>query len=192
MSIPSGKRLDGGPEAPAIDQALEQVRGMVKTCIQCGTCSGSCPNVFAMDKTPRKMWRQLIAGNGQSIFDTHTFDLCSACYACTLRCPRGLPLTEAMGRLKQIAARFRLGPYAKSRRFYGAFMESVRRHGRVREMELMTLYFTAMKNPFLPLRFAGLGMRLMGKGKVHLQIPSKGRQRLDRLYRKAEEMEGRS
>lgn len=191
MSTPSVKQFDGDPEALAIDRALESVRAMVNTCIQCGTCSGSCPNVFAMDETPRKMWRQLITGNGHRIFDTHTFDLCSACYYCTLRCPRRLPLTEAMGCLKQVAARFQLGPYAKSQRFYGAFMESVRRHGRVREMELMTLYFTAMKNPFLPLRFAGLGMRLMGKGKVHLQLPSKGRQLLDRLYKKAEEMEGR-
>lgn len=191
MSFPSVKQLGGDPDIPAIEPALERVRGMVKSCIQCGTCSGSCPNVFAMDRTPRKMWRQLITGNGQCIFDTHTFDLCSTCYTCTLRCPRRLPLTEAMGRLKQIAARHRLGPFAKSRRFYGALMESVRRHGRVREMELMTLYFTAMKNPFLPLRFARLGMRLMGKGKVHLQMPSKGLQRLDRLYRKAEEMEGR-
>jgi heterodisulfide reductase subunit C len=68
-------------------------------------------------------------------------------------------------------------------------MESVRRHGRVREMEFMTLYFNAMKNPLLPLRFAALGIKLMLKGKVHLQIPSKGDGTLAALFRKAEELE---
>jgi heterodisulfide reductase subunit C len=68
-------------------------------------------------------------------------------------------------------------------------MKSVRRHGRVREMEFMTLYFATMKNPLLPFRFAPLGMKLMRKGKVSIQIPSKGKGTLDAIFRKAEELE---
>jgi len=40
---------------PVID-SLAPVRDMVSTCIQCGTCTGSCPNAFAMDLTPRQLW----------------------------------------------------------------------------------------------------------------------------------------
>ncbi|MBW1821571.1 MAG: 4Fe-4S dicluster domain-containing protein [Deltaproteobacteria bacterium] len=174
-----------------VSDQLAPIREMIQTCIQCGTCTGSCPNAFAMDCTPRKLWRMVMMGQKDEIFQSKTFGLCSSCYYCTLRCPRGLALTEAMGALKQIAAKENLKPYKKSVRFYKSFVESVRRHGRVREMEFMTLYFLSMKDPFLPLKFAPLGMKLMSKGKVSVQIPSKGQRRLESLFRKVEELEAK-
>ena len=170
---------------------LAPIRDMVNSCIQCGTCTGSCPNAFAMDLTPRQLWYNVLMGEKETIFHSKTFSLCSVCYYCTLRCPRGLPLTETMSALKQIAAKENLAPYKKSVRFYKSFMESVRRHGRVREMEFMTLYFLSMKNPFIPFKFAPLGMRLMAKGKVSLKIPSKGSGALEAIFRKVEELEKR-
>jgi heterodisulfide reductase subunit C len=173
---------------PVID-SLATIRDMVSACIQCGTCTGSCPNAFAMDLTPRQLWYNVLMGEKDTIFHSKTFSLCSVCYYCTLRCPRGLPLTEAMSALKQIAAKENLAPYKKSIRFYQSFMESVRRHGRVREMEFMTLYFLSMKNPFMPIKFAPLGMRLMGKRKLSFEIPSKGSSALEAIFRKVEVLE---
>ena len=173
---------------PAMD-SLAPIREMVSACIQCGTCTGSCPNAFAMDLTPRQLWYHVLRGEKETIFHSKTFSLCSVCYYCTLRCPRGLPLTEAMSALKQIAAKENLALYRKSTRFYKSFMESVYRHGRVREMELMTLYFISMKNPFLPLQFAPLGMKLIGKGKISFEMPSKGNGALKAIFRKVEELE---
>jgi heterodisulfide reductase subunit C len=98
-------------------------------------------------------------------------------------------LTEAMAGLKQIAARRSLPAYRSSTLFYRDFMESVRRHGRVREIEFMTLYFTHMKNPLLPLRFAALGFKLAAKGKVPLQLPSRGSGKLGAFFDKVESME---
>jgi heterodisulfide reductase subunit C2 len=175
---------------PVID-SLAEIRNMVSACIQCGTCTGSCPNAFAMDLTPRQLWYNVLMGEKETIFHSKTFSLCSVCYYCTLRCPRGLPLTETMSALKQIAAKENLAPYKKSIRFYKSFMESVRRHGRVREMEFMTLYFLSMKNPLMPLQFAPLGMKLMSKGKVSFEIPSKGNGDLEAIFRKVEELEQR-
>lgn len=170
---------------------LAPIQEMVQTCIQCGTCTGSCPNAFAMDQTPRQLWRMVLMGQKDVIFQSKTFALCSSCYYCTLRCPRGLLLTEAMGALKQIASRENLAKYRQSFLFYKSFIKSVRNHGRVREMEFMTLYFTSMKNPFVPFRFAALGMRLMLKKKISLQIPSKGKRPLEAIFRKIEELEER-
>jgi len=170
---------------------LAPIQEMVQTCIQCGTCTGSCPNAFAMDQTPRQLWRMVLMGQKDVIFQSKTFALCSSCYYCTLRCPRGLLLTEAMGALKQIASRENLAKYRQSSLFYKSFIKSVRNHGRVREMEFMTLYFTSMKNPFVPFRFASLGMRLMLKKKISLQIPSKGKRPLEAIFRKIEELEER-
>ena len=170
---------------------LAPIQEMVQTCIQCGTCTGSCPNAFAMDQTPRQLWRMVLMGQKDVIFQSKTFALCSSCYYCTLRCPRGLLLTEAMGALKQIASRENLAKYRQSSLFYKSFIKSVRNHGRVREMEFMTLYFISMKNPFVPFHFAPLGMRLMLKKKISLQIPSKGKRPLEAIFRKIEELEER-
>ncbi|MFH2220276.1 MAG: 4Fe-4S dicluster domain-containing protein [Pseudomonadota bacterium] len=175
--------------APVIDP-LAPVRSMVSSCIQCGTCTGSCPNAFAMDLTPRQLWYNVLRGEKETIFHSKTFSLCSVCYYCTLRCPRGLPLTEAMSTLKQISIKENPDLYKMSIRFYQNFLESVRRHGRVKEMEFMTLFFLSMKNPFLPLKFTLLGMRLMWKGKVSPEIPSRGRGALEALFRKVEELDG--
>ncbi len=168
---------------------LVSIQDMVRTCIQCGTCTGSCPNAFAMDFTPRKMWRMVLMGQKNDIFKSETFTLCSSCYYCTLRCPRGLPLTEAMGALKQIASSENLPIHKRCTLFYENFMESIRRHGRVREMEFMMLYFSSMKNPIIPLQFATLGMKLMSKRKIPLQFPSRGKATLDPIFKKAKELE---
>lgn len=170
--------------------SLDHIRKMIRTCIQCGTCSGSCPNEFAMDHTPRRLWRMVMMGREAEIFRSRTFDLCSSCYTCTLRCPRGLPLTEAMAALKQAAFRQGLAPYRQSKLFYQSFLQSVRNHGRVREMEFMTFYFTRLRHPLAPFRYAPLGIRLMRKGKLGLQVPSKGSGKLEAIFRKTEEIEG--
>jgi len=190
MNLPEQK--ESGQEATTLPDPLASVQDMVKSCIQCGTCTGSCPNAFAMDLTPRQLWRLVLMGQKEKIFQSRTFILCSACYYCTLRCPRGLSLTEAMSALKQIASRENLKAFKKSIRFYRSFIDSVRRHGRVQEMEFMILYFLSMKNPFIPLQFTPLGMRLMGKRKISVEIPSREPNALESIFRKVEEMEGRS
>jgi heterodisulfide reductase subunit C len=187
MNVTTGNSAaTASPQAP---DELEHLRQMVQSCIQCGTCTGSCPNAFAMDLTPRQLWQHVLMGRREEVFQSRTFTLCSACYFCTLRCPRGLHLTEAMHALKQAAARERLPLYRPVTAFFRHFMESVRRHGRVNELEFMTLYFAEMKNPLLPLRYSGLGMRLAAKGKLPLRWPLRRKRPLEALFRKAAELE---
>lgn len=174
---------------PEPDHSLDQVKEMLSACIQCGTCTASCPNAFAMDHTPRHLWRLVLDGQPDDIFHSKTFSLCSSCYYCTLRCPRGLKLTEAMAALKQIAARKKLPKFKKSDLFYQQFLASVRRNGRVREMEFMSLYFVTLKNPLAPFSYASLGLKLMRKGKVAVQVPSLGKGRLDPIFKKVQELE---
>ncbi len=167
-----------------------KVKEMLKTCIQCGTCTGSCPNAPFMDLTPRKMWRMVLMDRLDQLFSSKTFILCSSCYYCTLRCPRGLELTTAMGLLKQASSRMDIKGANRTRQFYKAFMDSVEKHGRVRETEFMTHYFMAMKNPLLPLEFTPLGLKLMAKGKMHFQSPFATGNKLSKLFQKIRELEG--
>lgn len=167
---------------------LSRIQEMVRACIQCGTCSASCPNEFAMDYTPRRLWRLVLLGQTEEIFSSRTFTLCSDCYCCTLRCPRGLPLTETMEALKQMASKECLHRYRSSLKFYECFIRSVRYHGRVNEIELMGLYFAALHNPLVPFKYAPLGIRLMLKGKV-ARFPTMRRRPLEALFRKVAELE---
>ncbi len=162
----------------------------LSACMQCGTCTGSCANSQAMDHTPRYLWRLVQLGLKDDIFQSKTFWLCSSCYYCTLRCPRGLPLTDAMAALKRIAVEEGLFDDRKSPSFYRTFLDTVRRYGRVREMELMARYFISLKNPATPLSFTPLGLKMMLKGKISPQMPLfSGKGKLDRIYRKVREME---
>jgi heterodisulfide reductase subunit C len=186
------RNLETSYEPVAASDPLARVQEMIRSCIQCGTCTGSCPNEFAMDHTPRQLWRLVLMGQRDEIFHSKTFSLCSDCYTCTLRCPRGLALTEAMDALKEIAARDNLVEYKQSTLFYKNFIKSVRRHGRVREMEFMTTYFGSLKNPLVPFRFASLGIKLVTKRKIALQFPAKGRRPLETIFKMVEELESQS
>ncbi len=182
----------GNTWSPATDEyqsVLAELRETVGACMQCGTCTASCPNGFAMDVPPRRIWRMVQFGMLDQILESRTFWLCSSCYMCTLRCPRGLKLTSAMGMLKRLA---RLDGSRSAKRngaFYEAFMDNVETYGRVQETSLMNGYFFKRKNPTLPLSFVPLGMKMLGKGKLH--VP-KGLQRgrLKSMFVKAREMEG--
>jgi heterodisulfide reductase subunit C len=170
-------------------EPLVRIQEMIRSCIQCGTCTASCPNEFAMDHTPRQLWRLVLLGQKDEIFKSKTFSLCSDCYTCTLRCPRGLLLTEAMDALKQLASEENPARYKHSVLFYKNFIRSVRRHGRVREMEFMTYYFTALRDPLVPFRFASLGVKLMAKGKVSLKWLPRARLPLEKMFQKVKELE---
>jgi heterodisulfide reductase subunit C len=177
-----------GKSVPASDQ-LAPIQEMLRPCIQCGTCSASCPNEFAMDHSPRQLWRMVLMGQKAEIFQSKTFALCSTCFYCTLRCPRGLPLTEAMSALKQIAARENIARYRQSTLFYKNFIHSVRRHGRVDEMEFMALYFAALKNPLTPLKFSPVGLKLLAKGKVSILPHLRAKHPLESIFRRIETLE---
>ncbi len=78
---------------------------VLRTCIQCGTCSASCPTAYAMDHTPRQLWKLIQLGLKDEVVNSRTFWLCTTCKACTVRCPRGIDLTQTMLMLKEYAVR---------------------------------------------------------------------------------------
>ena len=71
------------------------------TCLQCGTCSSSCPTYFAMDTPPRQLWRMVSLGMKDEIKRLSTYWLCTACNSCTIRCPRGIDVSESMRQVRE-------------------------------------------------------------------------------------------
>ncbi len=139
-----------GVETPAEMKATEEE---VALCYQCGTCSGACPVVAAggMDYTPRAIMRLLQAGLHDDVLSSRTIWTCASCYACVVRCPRGIEITDVMTQLRNLA--LSKGYRARKGRVYNVgFMDIVRRHGRMYEAELVIRY-NLLTNP---LNFIGL------------------------------------
>ena len=84
---------------------VENLSGQVITiCDQCGVCSGSCPMISEMDITPSEMMRMVQLGQSE-VLDTKAMWLCASCFACTVRCPRGLDLSKVAEALRQVKLR---------------------------------------------------------------------------------------
>ena len=191
MAAPEVINLTAVKRDPSFVDRLTPAGRLLGRCIQCGTCSASCPSAHAMDLTPRQMWRLAQLGFQDQVLHSKAMWLCSLCYTCHVRCPRGIPLTETIVKLKQLALRERIVEWPESTAFYRAFADVMRRYGRMRELEFMTRYFLTT-NPLTALSYAKLGLTLLARGKVHLELPRlSGEGRLDRLFERVAELEGR-
>jgi heterodisulfide reductase subunit C2 len=73
----------------------------ITECLQCGTCSGTCPAVEFMDFTPRKLIGMIGAGMKDEVLGSNTFWSCASCYHCTVRCPAGIDIADLMYALKR-------------------------------------------------------------------------------------------
>jgi quinone-modifying oxidoreductase subunit QmoC len=139
------------------------------TCIQCGTCSATCPVSHYMDFTPRKIIAMVREGFKEEVLGSFTIWLCASCYSCTVDCPREIKITDVMYALKQQA--ILEGVYPK--RFPIAvmateFFRGVEKEGRNNEGRLM-MNMALKTNPFRLLRYAKLGLNLFRTGRVSLR-----------------------
>jgi heterodisulfide reductase subunit C len=168
--------------------ALAPAREQLRICMQCGSCTATCASSYAMDYTPQ-LWHLVRLGLKDEVLHSKTLWLCSTCYSCTLRCPRGIPITDTISTLKCLAMAEGIKEHKESRNFYRAFVETVRRYGRSDEVEIMVRYFFST-NPFMAVGYVPLAVTMLMKGKVNLGLPKlAGPGKLDNLFRKVEELE---
>jgi heterodisulfide reductase subunit C len=81
-----------------IDAGLEKIRA----CINCGTCTGSCPSGRRTAYRTRSAIRKALTGD-ESVLEDIDIWLCSTCYYCYERCPRDIPVTDLIIKLRNIA-----------------------------------------------------------------------------------------
>ncbi len=85
-----------------VENLLQTAEGEpLRTCIQCGTCSGTCPVAGYMDYTPRQLIAMINQGMKEQVLESNTFWYCASCYHCTVRCPQDINITELMYALKR-------------------------------------------------------------------------------------------
>lgn len=68
----------------------------LRTCMQCGTCAGTCPVSDQADCSPRSIIHMTYLGMKDAVTTANTPWLCAACHACEVRCPRGLDIPRIM------------------------------------------------------------------------------------------------
>ncbi len=73
----------------------------LNTCIQCGTCSGTCPSAPFMKHSPRRIIAMINADMKEDVVNSNTYWFCASCFHCTVRCPREIDIAELMYALKR-------------------------------------------------------------------------------------------
>lgn len=68
----------------------------IRSCLQCGTCSGICPFGYLMDFPPRRIIGMVGADAMDEVVRSDTVWMCVSCYACAQVCPARIPLTAAL------------------------------------------------------------------------------------------------
>lgn len=137
----------------------------IARCLQCGTCTGSCPVSYAMDISPRTVIALFRAGEIEQILRSRTIWICASCHMCTTRCPQGIKITDVLYALKRTAMGSRLYPerfpvylLAKD------FVRIVNHYGRNHEI-LLVLRYHLKRNPLQLLRDLPLAISLLRKGR---------------------------
>jgi heterodisulfide reductase subunit C len=142
----------------------------IKLCIQCGTCTASCPNANKMDYAPRQIIAMARAGMREEVLSSKSQWLCLSCYLCTVRCPRGIKPTNLMRALGCISMRHGISSKKTTTpKMYRIFSKLVRDLGNVPEMGLMMRYYLAT-NPFNSLKLIPEALSLLSHGRLSPKI----------------------
>ncbi|MCU7843582.1 MAG: 4Fe-4S dicluster domain-containing protein [Candidatus Thiodiazotropha sp. (ex Monitilora ramsayi)] len=115
----------------------------VKMCMQCGVCSGSCPLGKHWDHPPQEIFMMIRANKRDEVLSTDSMWMCTSCYNCIARCPRGLPITHIMHGLAVYSKRLGLTQKKQpTAEFSQIFWDNLMKKGRVNELKLgLSMYF---------------------------------------------------
>ncbi len=157
------RQLDGDQmNREFLDQVIAEggEGAAIASCMQCGTCSGGCTNIDRMDMSPRTLVLMVQRGEWEKVIKSNSLWLCTSCYTCTSRCPRGVRPSDVIEAVKAIA--IRQGIENDSTKFNQIFVELVQKRGILFEPELMQKYGGLQAI----LEQAELGIKLALKGKM--------------------------
>ena len=147
----------------------------VADCYQCGKCTAGCPVAEWMDLMPNQVVRIAQMGSDDDATQSAAIWLCVACQTCSERCPKSVDIAGVMDAYRQLSAE-RGHINERARRtlvFQRAFLDSIRKNGRLNELEMIRLYKTRAfaGDLSIPLLFrdASLGPRMLARHKLHFR-----------------------
>ncbi len=84
-------------------QLLEDMGFSIQTCMQCGTCTGGCPSGTYTSLNTRRIVQS--ARRDKDVLNDDDLWMCTTCYTCQERCPRGIKIVDAILGLRTEAVR---------------------------------------------------------------------------------------
>ena len=136
----------------------------VRTCIQCGTCSASCPTAHLMNPSIRKLVKLCLEGRREEALHNETLWLCTSCLLCTVRCPRGIRPKMVVSALKELADREKIVSPGQS--YDHLFNKQIEEYGRISELPLIGEFL--LSYPQGTVQSMKVGLELLPKGKITL------------------------
>jgi heterodisulfide reductase subunit C len=92
----------------------------VAVCFQCGTCSGACPSGRRTPYKIRQVVRKAVMGLKEEVISDDTIWMCTTCYECQERCPRGIKIVDVVKAIRNQAAH--AGYMAPAHKATGSFV----------------------------------------------------------------------
>jgi len=154
---------------------LDEVKEMsgcdeIDRCIQCGTCSSSCPMSVYMDYPPRKIVSLIKNGFKEEALKSFTIWLCPSCYTCQVRCPAKIKITDVMYALKRKAIEKKVYPSRFAIPILAKEMHRlIAKNGRNSELWLVLNMYLKSKNFLGLLRMTPMGLSMMKTGRMSLK-----------------------
>ena len=156
----------------------------VSRCYQCRKCTNGCPLSFAMDVMPNQVMRMVQLGLEDEVLRSKTIWLCASCQACTTRCPNDIDIAHLMDSLRQLSRESGVASQRKIVKFHDAFLDSVRRHGRLFELGMVGRYKLTSLDLFSGTK---AGIELLKRGKLKFLPPGiKGKREIRNMFKKKE------
>lgn len=144
---------------------------LLSQCLQCGTCGGSCPSAADMDHTPRELFAMTMAGLEDEVLASNTPWYCVSCYACTVRCPQEIPITDLMYTFKQMAIETKRFQHQATADWSESFVGFVEQRGRSFELGLATRYHL-FHHPAQVFKMGALGLNMLRHNRLALRPKS--------------------
>jgi heterodisulfide reductase subunit C len=165
----------------------------IRLCIQCGTCTASCPNADKMEHTPSELIAMARAGMRQEVLSSNAMWYCLSCYLCTVRCPRGIKQTGLMHAFECLAVRDGLS-YAGSftPTMYRSFNHFACALGTLPEFGFMAWYYM-LSNPLRAWRMLPIAFNLFRLGRLSIRakrLTPEATAQLKAILEKAESIGG--
>lgn len=179
---------------PFLEEVIAATPGgdALRTCLQCGTCGGSCPSGADMDHTPRALFAMINGGLRHEVLHSNTPWYCVSCYYCTVRCPKEIPITEIMYTLKRKSIQQGVFDDSTAPDFSKTFIRWVEDYGRSFELGLMGMHMIR-HNPFGAFKIMDMGVGMVTKGRMAFAPTRiKGMAGLKRILAKAKELEAQA
>lgn len=157
---------------------LRMAGSEVQTCIQCGTCSASCPTAHLMNPSIRKLIKLCLESKKEEALKNDTLWLCTSCLLCTVRCPRGIRPKAVVAALKDMAERE--GIRSKDAAYEQIFTKQIRDYGRIAELPLTGEFLLVF--PQAVVQSMEVGLEMAPRGKMALEIEKiRGREEVKRI-----------